>query len=128
MRTKTRIRFDEITITSYHWSGPEKAGSLGWDSATGEVWGTLAAKVTDKACQAKQEGSWNTIHPIPGGFHVRITDPMHDPGEIAVILESLGFYVPEVLAPFFERITRRQRRAQERFYREARARGEDVVY
>jgi hypothetical protein len=128
MSAKMHIRLDEVTITKYHWRGPQKVGTFGWDSSTGEVWGTLADAVKVEARRAKRRGSTNTIHPIPGGFHVRITNPLHDPGELAVILESLGFNISDALEPFFEQKIRRQRRAQEKFDREARTRGEEIVY
>lgn len=75
MKSK-KFRFEQIDLTEYHWQGPRKVGTLGWDSEPGQLSGTLAEKVKSEALHAKLLGFASTIHPIPGGFRVSIKDPL----------------------------------------------------
>jgi hypothetical protein len=72
------------------------AGTLAWDSETGEIGGTLAGAVREAALEAKAWGK------VPAGpqfaYEYPIADPFHRPDELAAILQFMEFELPAELA------------------------------
>ncbi|MFA6971648.1 MAG: hypothetical protein WC208_09645 [Gallionella sp.] len=65
-----------------------------WDAATGEIRGPDADKVLGMIASAIKEGSM-TGHPYPTSYE--ITDPLHRPAEMAVLLGQY-WILPDDLA------------------------------
>ncbi len=71
------------------WEYRRPEGSLEWDSETGRLGGTLASRVARRIEEAQHNGG---IALGPMGEHLFATpDPLHDPVQMAVVLDVMGF-------------------------------------
>jgi hypothetical protein len=72
-----------------------RPGDLEWDTDTGRIAGSLAPEVSAGLKEAKAAGAagWGPR----GCLEYPITDPLHKPTEMAVILDAMGFVLPAEL-------------------------------
>jgi hypothetical protein len=96
---KKRLLLDETTLHEHH--GARPVGTIGWDSNSGRLWGTLSEQIRIAGEEAKRRGFVEFPGPIPSTISIRIRDPFHTPKEFAAIIRSSGFNVPEAIQRFF---------------------------
>jgi hypothetical protein len=74
----------------------KRPGDLEWDTDTGRIAGSLAPEVSAGLAEAKAAAAvgWGPC----GCLEYPITDPLHKPDEMAVILDAMGFVLPAELA------------------------------
>lgn len=127
MSAKRLMRLDQIDITQYAPGEREKVGTLGWDSRTGQLWGTLAGAIRQRAAEAEGNGWAWVPGPVPSSRKHRITDPLRKPNELAAIIASFHYDVPKELLRFYH-----PRKVDHGFKKSGlkrmRDRGEEIVY
>jgi hypothetical protein len=123
MSGKGHVRLEEVAITEYHWSGPFKVGTLGWDSRSG----TLADRVRERALEADRQGYIEIRGPVPSCFSHPITDSLHRSDQLAAVIASLDYHVPKELARFYHprKFGRPFKKSE---LKRMRARGEEIIY
>jgi hypothetical protein len=80
---KKRLLLDETTLHEHH--GARPVGTIGWDSNSGRLWGTLSEQIRIAGEEAKRRGFVEFPGPIPSTISIRIRDPFHTPKEFAAI-------------------------------------------
>ena len=124
--TKKRLLMDESTVYKYDPDGPRPVGTIGWDSNSGRLWGTLSEQIRTAGEEAKRRGFVEFPGPIPSTISIRIRDPFHVPGEFAAIIRSLGFNVPEAIQRFFR--PKFQHSFKKSDHKRFRKNGTEIVY
>jgi hypothetical protein len=98
---KKRVLPDESTVYAYHPDGARPVGTIGWDPNNGRLWGTLAERIRAAGEEAKHQGFVDVPGQVPSTTSIRIRDPFHVPKELAAIIISLGFNLPEAIQRFY---------------------------
>jgi hypothetical protein len=79
----------------------DRVGTIGWESNSGRLWGTLCERIRATTEEAKRQGFVEVPGPIPSTIRIRIRDPFRIPKEFAAIIMSLGFDLPEEIERFY---------------------------
>jgi hypothetical protein len=98
---KKRVLLNESTVYAYHPDGPRPVGTIGWDSNSGRLWGTLGEQIRAAGEEAKRQGFVVVPGPVPSTISILVRDPFRVPKEFAAIIMSLGFNLPEAIARFY---------------------------
>jgi hypothetical protein len=78
---KKRVLLEETTV--YEHLVARRVGTIGWDSNSGRVWGTLGEQIRTAGEEAKGRGFVEVPGPNPSIISIRIRDPFHAPKEFA---------------------------------------------
>ncbi len=103
-----------LKTTLYKYPGHDEAGTIEWDSATGELGGSLAAEVAAAAAEARANRYVVLVHPIPSSYRYKVKEPLRNATEFAALLESMLYEVPPELAQYRPRVPGRKMTAEER--------------
>ncbi|SRR5579885_294561 len=127
MSGKRHLHFEEMVITEYDCKGPQWVGTLGWDSRTGQLWGTLAGQIRSKAESAERDGYVHVPGPVPSSPRYPITDALHKADQLAAIISSFGYFVPKEIERFYHppKVRVSFRKSQ---LKRMRARGQEILY
>jgi hypothetical protein len=80
-------------------TGSPPEGTLEWDSVTGHLDGTAAARFMEVVAEARAAGS--AAAGAQGSYDYPITDPLHKPDEFAVLVRLAGWFLPPELEPHY---------------------------
>jgi len=83
-------------------AGEAAVGDLVWDSEAGTLGGTMGRAVRSYAELAQRYGFVELPGPVPSYVRREVHDPLREPGDMAALIVSMGFIVPEVLASYWE--------------------------
>ncbi len=95
-----------LKTTLHEYPGHDEAGTIEWDSATGELGGSLAAEISAAATEARHRGYVVLVHPVPSSYRYKVKDPLRKPTEFAALLESMLYEAPPELAEYRPRVKR----------------------